>query len=290
MDALPPGVSLQPNFRRCGLKRVTTQLLERVSSATSLDISDNDIDHLPWELLALTKLTKLDLKGNNRLRTVSEINEQAGVPGVFRYLRDLYRDEPTWSYSLKIVLAGPSMAGKSSLLNGLVAGEARLTTADGRTVGLDIKMLQLDDHRRRTHNGLKLRFSCYDAGGHDEYADVHNLFFSLDALYMLLCDLSTPRPDDADKASQIEDIVSKLVQWATSIQAYAPGSVVQMVGSHADEVVARSGFSREQTAQDTCDYYLERVKQVLEEQHEEQRRELDALRPTLPRGLSLIHI
>ena len=102
-----------------------------------------------------------DLNGNDRLRTVSEINEQAGVPGVFRYLRDLYRDEPVWSYSLKIVLAGPSMAGKSSLLNGLVAGEARLTTPDGRTVGLDIKMLQLDDHRRRTHNGLKLRFSCF---------------------------------------------------------------------------------------------------------------------------------
>ena len=181
------------------------------------------------------------------------------------------------------MLAGPSMAGKSSLLDGLVAGEARLTTPDGRTVGLDIKMLQLDDHRRRTHNGLKLRFSCYDAGGHDEYADVHNLFFSLDALYMLLCDLSKPRPDDANKAIQIEDTVSKLVQWATSIQAYAPGSVVQMVGSHADEVVARSGFSREQTAQDTCDYYLERVKQVLEEQREEQQRELDALSSTLPR-------
>ena len=56
-----------------------------------------------------------------------------------------------------------------------------------------------------------------------------------------------------------------------------------MVGSHADEVVARSGFSREQTAQDTCDYYLKRVKKVLEEQREEQRRELDALQPTLPR-------
>eukprot|EP01047_Picozoa_sp_COSAG01_P050995 COSAG01_NODE_5210_length_4407_cov_569.201021_1_plen_1354_part_01 len=281
-DALPPHVSLAPQFQRCGLTTVPKQLFDKPDT-TAIDLSENDIDHLPWELLTLTKLEELKLERNERLRTVHEINEQQGVQGVFHYLRDLYREEPTWSYSLKMILAGPSMAGKSSLLNGLVAGKADLTTPDNRTVGLDIKLLRLSDHRRRTRNGLQLQFSCYDAGGHDEYADIHNLFFSLDSLYALLCDLSKPRPEDTHKQAQIEETVSKLVQWAASIQAYAPGSVVQVVGSHADEVVARPGSSREKTAQDMCDFYLKRVKQVLDEQHKEQQRELRELEKTLPR-------
>eukprot|EP01047_Picozoa_sp_COSAG01_P066733 COSAG01_NODE_9272_length_2496_cov_4.721736_1_plen_757_part_01 len=171
-DALPPHVSLVPKFQRCGLTTVPKQLFDKPDT-TAIDLSDNDIDHLPWELLTLTNLTELKLEGNERLRTVHDINSQQGVQGVFSYLRDLYREEPTWSYSLKMILAGPSMAGKSSLLNGLVAGKADLTTPDNRTVGLDIKLLQLSDHRRRTRNGLQLQFSCYDAGGHDEYADIH---------------------------------------------------------------------------------------------------------------------
>eukprot|EP01047_Picozoa_sp_COSAG01_P042757 COSAG01_NODE_3752_length_5730_cov_10.372580_1_plen_1826_part_01 len=150
-DALPPHVSLAPQFQSCGLTTVPKQLFDKPDT-TSIDVSDNDIDHLPWELLTLTNLAELKLEGNERLRTVHDINEQQGVQGVFNYLRDLHREEPTWSYSLKMILAGPSMAGKSSLLNGLVAGKADLTTPDDRTVGLDIKLLRLSDHRRRTHN------------------------------------------------------------------------------------------------------------------------------------------
>ena len=74
-DALPPHVSLVPKFQRCGLTTVPKQLFDKPDT-TAIDLSDNDIDHLPWELLAFTNLTELKLEGNERLRTVIKINEQ----------------------------------------------------------------------------------------------------------------------------------------------------------------------------------------------------------------------
>ena len=49
---------------------------------------------------------------------------------------------------MKVVLAGPSMAGKSSLLNALRLREAQLTDPEhGRTIGLDIERIKLYDPR-----------------------------------------------------------------------------------------------------------------------------------------------
>ena len=55
------------------------------------------------------------------------------------------------SVSLKLLLAGPSMAGKSSLLRSLIdhTSPNRLTSETERTIGLDIKRLNLPDPRQR---------------------------------------------------------------------------------------------------------------------------------------------
>ena len=64
------------------------------------------------------------------------------------------------------------MAGKSSLLRSLIdhTSPNRLTSETERTIGLDIKRLNLPDPRQRAVNGVELE--AYDAGGHNEYQEM----------------------------------------------------------------------------------------------------------------------
>lgn len=132
-----------------------------------LDLSDNDIASLPLALLDLRSLTEINLSGNPRLGAVEQIAEEEGVKGVFDHLRDLY-DDPQEEFTSKVLFAGPSMAGKSSLLRGLMRKATTLTAKDERTIGLEIERLKLKDPQ-----GRALIFLVYDAGGHDEYQVRH---------------------------------------------------------------------------------------------------------------------
>ena len=144
-----------------------------VESLEELHLFYNDIDRLPWGLLHLRRLRKLDIDDNPRLRQERELlgGRNDNVAALFGYLRDLYGggEQPARRYRFKLVLAGPTMAGKTSLAAALREGErARLADADtGRTIGLAIKELRMRDPRVRGGGGL-LRGNIFDAGGHEQ--------------------------------------------------------------------------------------------------------------------------
>ena len=165
---------------------------------------------------------------------------------MFGYIRDLHGGEiPVWNHRIKLVLTGPSMAGKTSLLNALRLGESRLTSAeDERTIGLDIHELILQDMRARGTGEVSVR--AFDAGGHDEYQQMLQPFFSVDALYLMLCDVSKPSLP-----------LDNLRQWITRIQSCAPGAVVILVGSHADQADDLN------VAKERCQLVLRKLNEVL---------------------------
>ena len=141
------------------------------------------------------QLKTLDLTHCPKLAAVCALQggeDNDDVPAVFDYPRDLYGDEPTHRHTIKMVLAGPTMAGKSSLLAGLLAGAPRLQDADTeRTVGLAIERLALRDPAGRTPAGQPVVFVTYDAGGHGEYQEMHQPFFAGGgALFVVMWDAS----------------------------------------------------------------------------------------------------
>ena len=83
---------------------------------------------------------------------VARIGQQKGVEGIFDYLRDLH-DARRPCFSLKLLLAGPSMAGKSSMLQSLLRKDKTLMAPDERTIGLEIERLVLPDPSGRAVGG-----------------------------------------------------------------------------------------------------------------------------------------
>jgi GTPase SAR1 family protein len=202
-------------------------------SLDHLHLQNNRIMQLTPELCDLKRLQTLKVADNPGLGVVSKLGESGGVAAILGFLRDFFSDEHTvCSYSMKLIVAGPSMAGKSSLVAKLFEKKAALTTPDERTIGLDILRIVIPDPFGRAPNGVE--FLTYDTGGHDEYQEMNQPFMSLAGI-LLAFDASRPRADDQDKAAVFERTLEQLVVLAMSIQACTPGAKVILVGSHADE-------------------------------------------------------
>ena len=77
-------------------------------------------------------------------------------------------EKPAFRHRFKLMLAGPTMAGKTSLLDAMRRGkQVRLADADTeRTIGMAIELVLSD---RRARGGGPLRGNAFDAGGHEEY-------------------------------------------------------------------------------------------------------------------------
>eukprot|EP01043_Picozoa_sp_COSAG02_P060394 COSAG02_NODE_7882_length_2804_cov_19.389279_1_plen_616_part_00 len=200
----------------------------KLANLQTLKLRDNDLAELPPELTELRRLRDLDLGGNPRLRAVEAIARERGIPGVFDYLRDLH-DDPQPNFKLKVLLAGPSMAGKSSVKNRLMDLPEADVLADAdteRTIGLDIAQVVLPDPRGRAPRGIVL--IVYDAGGHDEYQEMQQVFVTTDTLYILLWNVAKRPREGQDEQAFEREMVGQQVQWAQLIQSCAPGSTVRV--------------------------------------------------------------
>jgi GTPase SAR1 family protein len=234
-----------------------------LTSLRSLQLSGNALTALPVELLQLEQLADLGLANIDSLSRTAALYDGGGVAAVFNFLRDLY-DDPTPAFSLKLMLLGPSQAGKSSLLRCLLdptsAEAERLTSQAERTIGLDIKVVTLPDPQGRAPDGIELQ--AYDAGGHDEYQEMLNSFLTDEALCVLLGSV---------KQAVSPQLRAQMVQWVTSIQTCAPGSKVLLLGSRCDEAEGPTQVTQRCLELASC------VREELERQRHAQRSELAKL-------------
>eukprot|EP01043_Picozoa_sp_COSAG02_P006526 COSAG02_NODE_187_length_30377_cov_3.636271_3_plen_416_part_00 len=194
-----------------------------------LSLRDNDLDELPLGLTELRRLAVLLLGGNPQLLREEAIAHEEGVSAVFDYLRDLH-DDPQPTFKLKLLLAGPSMAGKSSVKNRLMDLPEADVLADAdteRTIGLDIvpEVVLADPQGRAPHPGITL--SVYDAGGHDGYREMLQVFVTEDMVSLLLWNLARRPSEGQDEETFERESVAQQVQWAQIIQSCAPGSTVR---------------------------------------------------------------
>ena len=95
-----------------------------------------------------------------------------------------------------------------------------------RTIGLDIAQVVLPDPQGRAPRGIML--VVYDAGGHDEYQEMQQVFVTSDTLYILLWNVAKRPVEGQDERAFQREMVAQQVQWAQIIQSCAPGSTVRI--------------------------------------------------------------
>ena len=84
----------------------------------------------------------------------------------------------------------------------------------------------LPDPQGRAPRGIVL--IVYDAGGHDEYQEMQQVFVTTDTLYILLWNVAKRPVEGQDERAFQREMVSQQVQWAQIIQSCAPGSTVRI--------------------------------------------------------------
>ena len=214
-----------------GLTRLPPEIA-KLTNLQTLSLRDNELAELPIELAELQNLKVLRLGGNPQLQTVAAIAAEKGTTAVFDYLRDLH-DDPQPCFKLKVLLAGASMAGKTSIRNRLMGRAKVLAEKDTeRTIGLDIAPgVALPDPQGRAPHDILL--IVYDAGGHDEYQEMQQVFVTPDALNFLVWDLAKRPAEGQEEQAFQREMVAQQVHWAQIIQSCAPGSTVRSLSTLA---------------------------------------------------------
>ena len=119
----------------------------------------------------------------------------------------------------KVVLLGDVAAGKTSFLNALRYGHARLTPGGpaGRTIGIEVHSVQL---------APDARIWFYDFGGHRTYHFSQGLFLTEKAIYVLMVDIATYSPNKFSKCVEY---------WYTVLTSQLVSPIIFVIATHIDQ-------------------------------------------------------
>ncbi|XP_065918588.1 leucine-rich repeat serine/threonine-protein kinase 1-like isoform X3 [Dysidea avara] len=237
-----------PNLTRlevnnCQLRELPCRL-DLMSKLRSLDMSDNPIRNIPFEICHLEKLEEFKYK--NILDELTYEVDQRKTVTAKRYFLKFYKDEAVSDPSVRLVFVGLSGRGKSTLLHHLrwvdrvgtipVGWRDRMDQEDcgvQHTIGVDQDVWyysKSQDEPARDESSVHklITFYTWDFAGQEEYYATHQCYLTRKALYVICW-----RVTDG-----IEGVM-ELKEWLLSIQAKAKDAVVVIVGTHVDMIVRK---------------------------------------------------
>ena len=187
----------------------------------SLDLSDNpDITVLPAQMGRLGSLSHLNLKGLKKLRDPPR-SVRTDCSKCISYLNEKLK-RFTAFYGIKLMVVGHAGRGKTTLVTRLVQGKEDVSKSGA---GLNVSRWSYRPSvARRTFH-----FNIWDFDSKGECYDIHQCFFSQNAIYLVLFNLLHGK-----KA------VEELHFWLNSISFRAPQSCVIIIGTHLDQIAEES--------------------------------------------------
>ncbi|WP_423736694.1 COR domain-containing protein [Chitinophaga caseinilytica] len=215
--------------------------LKKMPNASTVDLHSNDISNV-FEIrdIVLDKTIK-DSKWQSN--TINIANNPLDVPNIqvivqgmnaVKRFFDQYEAERSVHISLyknddiKIVFAGNSNAGKSSLAERLMSDgwNEQLPT----THWMEIKRWQ------PVRNGRKYNIRIFDFGGQEYYHDTHYLFFSNNTAYVLLWDLWSNNYDECE----IQQMQKDHSKTNVSVQGFPIPYWLESIAYHTQKKSAKT--------------------------------------------------
>lgn len=209
---IPSSIHLSPHLERLQLchneiQSVRNGGVERLEELEEVDLSFNAMTEWPTAFGSLPELKSFRFDSNR----VPDVAHDALV-----YLRSMAQPRVVLEEA-KLVLVGDGLVGKSSLLAAL-AGE-QFDPDRPTTHGLETRELRLTDAEGTAQGRLR----CWDFGGQAQYRSSHQMFFSEDAIYLLLW-----RPRTGAEESHLTD-------WAEQVRQRAGVNAhLVVVATHRD--------------------------------------------------------
>eukprot|EP00939_MAST-03C_sp_MAST-3C-sp1_P001128 g1128.t1 len=239
-------------------------LLASLNVLEELDLSNNELRHIPPFVGLLTSLRRLDLSNNRLTQVPKEIGSLTGLaPGyIFNRSGGLVLDgnpiakppfetcargvlaiRAWWdaveadfgaveaSYDKKVLFVGTGGAGKTSLRMNLTDAHGKRTKEgyDRATIGIDVREMTCD----------KATLSLWDFGGQEEYYQTHALFLTSRSIYLLVVDIAAYDPQSP------EHFTVHVQQWVDKLRAKIHGAVeITVVATKIDGVTDAKDLDR----------------------------------------------
>ena len=210
-------------------------LPDSIGSLTALEdlsLSDNLLTNLPDSFGNLSQLRELFLLGN-RLRNLPDSFDELSslkalsiqsnplppdllaafercIDAVFDWLAARKSGALESFFAGKLVIIGEGGAGKTTLLRALCDEPTESITEEDSTVALDTRVFSLP---HPTNHGQTIRFNAWDFGGQLQYRAGQELFYSGNAIYLVVWD---PRANYS---------LDHIRQWMAQVGAKAGGHV-----------------------------------------------------------------
>lgn len=176
----------------------------KLTNLTALYLSSNNLSQLPKSITKLEKLEKLLLNDNPIKVPLPEIVNQ-GVPAIFNYFRELA--ETDHIYEAKLFLVGEEGVGKTSIAKSLTNPKYILENEPSKE-SISIQTCYIP--KEATGFEKLFRLNIWDIDGQEIYHATHQLFFSKNALYLLVIEASkNVRRDNFDYWLNVIQLLSK---------------------------------------------------------------------------------
>lgn len=211
----------------------------------TLVLSENaitDLNEIRYLLQQVPGLTDIYLQGNPLASMDASILEHLHTANDFRnYFRDMELKGHVQNQEVKLILVGNSTAGKSTLRRMLQ--HKSFTDKEGTTHGI------IKDEWKIPDPGNKdtfLKVNIWDFGGQEYYHETHKLFFSRNAVYVLVWEPGTDKNGVQETTVNYRDKAGKIIAekkyiehyscayWLKNIRHYAPESPVILVQNKID--------------------------------------------------------
>ena len=220
LESLPPEIGNLTNLTHIYIRgNRLTSLPPEIGNLTKLKglfLSDNNISSLPPELKKLTQLGNLDLT-RNPIAIPPEILNNVNEPRLitqyyFKYNEGAAEAKPL--NEVKMLLVGPSGAGKTSLLERLQRD--RFDPQVATTLGINLETWPVEIDKQ------EVKVNVWDFGGGEWMHSAHQFFFTKRSLYLLAI--------DANK----NEAENEIEYWLELIKSFGNQSPVIVVANKTD--------------------------------------------------------
>lgn len=193
-----------------------------------LDFSFNNINKLPDEIGLLHGLSEFPLGGLNLQHDSAVL--KGGPKDIVSYFRCKLKKSVPY-HRIKLMMVGLGARGKTSLMCRLASRSKPRNVA---TNGITIKDWDLrppknkkkEENNNNTQRKLHtFTMNTWDFAGQEEFYSTHQYFLTSRALYVAVFNASKGREE-----------LESLTTWLLNIQVAAPGAMVILVGTHADQI------------------------------------------------------